>query len=77
MTPKQGPHREYSPEQLAIFARYKEQRASVRPLACQGGKSCWVELGPPALATTSGASVGTCLKCRGSARQLHNRAPVA
>jgi hypothetical protein len=49
---KNGPGREYPPEQLAIYAQHKDKRAVVRPLACQGGEGCWVELGPPGLSTS-------------------------
>ena len=69
---KNGPKREYPPEQLAIYAQYKDQRALVRPLACRGGDGCWVELGPPALATRAYVKVqqGGCTKCGGMPRTL-------
>ena len=63
---KYGPAREYPPEQLAIFGQYRDQRASVRPLTCQGGEGCWVELGPPGLTTRAGGTnPGYCVRCGG------------
>lgn len=55
---------EYSEADLALFARFREQRALCRPLACNGGALCWVERGPPAI-----HRYGTCRGC--------NRQPLA
>lgn len=64
--------RAYTDDELALYARYRDQRAEVRPLACVEGDGCWVEAGPPALIKN-----GSCSKCRGSPGLRHLRAPVA
>lgn len=51
---------DYSPEELARFAEYRDQRASSRPAKCNGNDKCWVERGPPALMTDS-----QCVGCGG------------
>jgi hypothetical protein len=49
--------REYDPEELELFAKYREQRAEHRPRLCKEQHRCWVIEGPPAI-TTSGFCVG-------------------
>ena len=65
-----GDTRAYTDYELALFARYRDQRASVRPLCCQGGPACWVELGPPGTVKD-----GRCRACHGLARYLPKEAP--
>lgn len=57
MTP---PDRVYTPEELALFARYRDQRALCRPVTCAGGDDCWVTHGPPAF----GGTGNLCLGCK-------------
>ena len=45
----------YSPEQRAWFAGYAEVRGLYQPDVCKGGSECWVQHGPPAMATRNGA----------------------
>jgi hypothetical protein len=55
-----GHYREYTPDQLAIFAENRHHRADVKPKACNGGDLCWVELWPPCW---SRSSDGFCVGC--------------
>jgi hypothetical protein len=50
--------RRYTPDELALFAAYREYRARCRPAKCADHpEHCWVEHGPPA--------VGSGHPCRG------------
>jgi hypothetical protein len=60
--------RAYSPDEIKLFAQYRDQRALAQPLACVGGEGCWVEVGPPSL--TAKHDGGGCRKCRGFPRPL-------
>lgn len=58
---KTGPERPYSADELARFARFRDQRALYRPAECtMGGSECWVEQGPPAISRSA-----RCLGCDG------------
>lgn len=60
--------REYSPDDLALFAQYRGTRAMVRPAECDAANPlCWVAVGPPAYTTLSmtGNPAGKCLGCGG------------
>ena len=58
-------NRSYSEADLALFARYVEERQAVRPKPCHRGVRCWVIEGPPALGAIGGP---TCLGCKGRPR---------
>lgn len=60
---KIGPRRKYSEEQLAVFARYRDNRATCQPRECNGGPDCWVENGPPRISPH-----GHCIGCHGLPR---------
>ena len=55
--------RDYSPQQLTLFAEYQERRAIHRPKECHSGARCWVFEGPPAFVGHAGVS--RCLGCGG------------
>ncbi len=57
---KCGPDGEYTPEDFALFARYREARAVCRPKKCTGSDNCWVDVGPPGL-----GSMCRCAVCLG------------
>ena len=54
--------RVYTPDDLALFARYAPARADYRPKGCTGAAMCWVEKGPPAVNKEA-----VCLACGCSA----------
>ena len=62
-----GRFRDYDPVELALFASYRDKRASYRPAGCKRRGRCWVELGP------RGFSYAGCLECR----QLPRAIPLA
>jgi hypothetical protein len=41
--------RERRPDELENYAKYRQDRAALRPAQCTGSSPCWVEDGPPAL----------------------------
>lgn len=57
--------REYSRDELAVFAEYVQFRAAARPAECHYGAGCWVTEGPPACNTNGGAD-SRCSGCGGS-----------
>ena len=57
MKPRSG--REYDPEELELFSKYRGHRAEVRPRKCREGARCWVAEGPPAI-----TSMGICIGCK-------------
>ncbi len=59
-----GIQRQYTEEQLALFARYRDVRASCAPQGCTRGERCWVEAGPPCIDTGS----NVCIGCRKTPR---------
>jgi hypothetical protein len=44
-----GPGRQFTADEIARFAHYREQRAEQRPAQCTYASPCWVDDGPPAL----------------------------
>jgi len=53
--------REYTEDQLALFARWRNVRATCRPAnCCGGGNGCWVEGGPAAIRSDN----SQCVLCR-------------
>jgi hypothetical protein len=56
---------QYSADEMALYAAYRDQRATVRPTACIGSAECWVELGPPGT-----GRYGRCGVCGGNALRL-------
>ena len=57
----------YTEADLVLFGQYRDERSDHAPVACDGGKLCWVRDGPPACQqTTSYAS--SCLGCGGAIR---------
>jgi hypothetical protein len=57
--------RQYSDDDLAVFAQYIEQRALCRPQQCFNGQFCWVLLGPRGISRD-----GLCLACNRAPRPL-------
>ena len=62
--------RVYTPDDLALFARYVEARADYRPKGCTGASMCWVEKGPPAVDTPNGVTL-----CRGCGLSIMTQVP--
>lgn len=63
--------RDYTPDDHALFAAYREHRALVRPHQCtHDPERCWVEHGPPAIATNGPRS--PCLGCGANPRTLRS-----
>ncbi len=50
--------RQYRPDEIELYARYRKERAELRPANCTNASPCWVEDGAPAL---NGV---TCRGCR-------------
>lgn len=62
-------HRQLTPADEALFAAYREHRERARPPACTADpERCWVERGPPAIASTGFNS--RCLGCGDTPRML-------
>lgn len=61
-------NRLYTEAELALFAGYVEQRASIRPAQCSYVAECWVSRGPPCYKQQSGTYGGRCLGCDGQIR---------
>jgi hypothetical protein len=55
--------KEYDPHERALFARYRDARADLRPAACTYASPCWVEDGPPSI-----DSKQMCRGCQGRPR---------
>ena len=55
--------RDYSDAELALFARYREQRAALKPKECTSGDRCWVRFGPPYYRPRG--PLGDCAGCGG------------
>jgi hypothetical protein len=51
------PPRDYSDDERAFFATYRDERQLYAPPECHNGENCWVALGPPAI-TTRGRCIG-------------------
>ena len=50
----------YTPQQLAMFAKWVAARAACRPTKCHYSEMgrCWVREGPPALENQNGRGIG-------------------
>lgn len=55
--------REYSADEVSLFAEWRPVRMECRPKKCNGGARCWAEVGPPALSKNYG-----CAGCGGFPR---------
>jgi hypothetical protein len=66
--PKTGPAKPYTDEEIAAFAEFREQRATLAPRECNHGEVCWVAAGPPAISPSC-----TCLGCGGMPRPFNQR----
>ena len=63
-----GSLRQYSADDLALFAEWRSVRMDCRPSQCRGGAQCWAELGPPGLGT---GPAYRCIGCNGTPRPRH------
>jgi len=61
--------RHYTDTDRRLFAQFIAERERYAPTECNGSGDCWVELGPPAMATSRGTTgVLCCAGCHGSPR---------
>ncbi len=64
----------YTEAELALFARYREHRAAIRPLVCNGDPAlCWVEQGPSGITMASSKSL--CRGCGANVSQKEGAGP--
>ncbi len=59
-------NRTYSSEELALFARYVEQRSACQPAQCTRLGRCWVLDGPPSLGGPKTNTLKSCIGCHGT-----------
>ena len=55
--------RDYTEDDLALFARYQAAREDHQPHGCTGGPRCWVKLGPPGYTCQMNSNNGGCREC--------------
>lgn len=55
----------YTPQELDLFAQYRDTRAKRRPQQCKRSGMCWVELGPPAYKKYPEDNNSCCVECKG------------